>query len=411
MALADQLLAEFESLIGVDEAIKKKSRLPESSIIFEGENLQSSTLKSFISKNYPFCIDSIHTIDVSGEEDLMNKLKEKNLTVLENTEVDPYNNISTTIKTCYNDRHFLLVTAASNSANIKVSAYSKTLPENSILLEEIGEIAKAHIKDMDAKIMIHEFGWTQTGEITVDEYSFNPSMFDKLNSSFYPYIDVDLMFDVYDKSNESILFLAGLPGTGKSKLISLYMKHLTRNGENIRVFNVKSEMVLENSNFWSSLKSNEPQLVILDDFDSSLLPRSSARGKHNQTSAVTELLNFTDGIVECNSKFIITTNMAVHDVDTAILRKGRLFDAITMRKLNLEEGKDLLSDSIEDAEDVDKIMEKYTEGITPAEVAFEASNYIITKDISSNKKTSSYLLEDGISTVKNLKVSRKIGLK
>ena len=50
-----------------------------------------------------------------------------------------------------------------------------------------------------------------------------------------------------------------------------------------------------------------------------------------------QLLSFTDGVQKNKTKFIITTNQHFDDVDTALLRKGRLFDILEFRKLTNSE--------------------------------------------------------------------------
>jgi len=80
--------------------------------------------------------------------------------------------------------------------------------------------------------------------------------------------------------------------------------------DEVSVAYVKNEKILSTDEFWNNLSSQNYQLVILDDLDYALLPRTQAvsTGEDVDKNAfISQLLSFTDGIFENgnNTKFIM----------------------------------------------------------------------------------------------------------
>lgn len=92
--------------------------------------------------------------------------------------------------------------------------------------------------------------------------------------------------------------------------------------------------------FWRTLQKDLPDFVILDDLDYMLTKRDSevmTNDDAKKNAFLNQLLSYTDGVQKNRTKFIITTNQHFDDVDTALLRKGRLFDILEFRKLTNDE--------------------------------------------------------------------------
>ena len=139
--------------------------------------------------------------------------------------------------------------------------------------------------------------------------------------------------------------LTGKSGVVKSKLGSLAIDYLSRHTEkvNANVASASDVNVLSSDNFWSALVAEEIDLVILDDLDFMLTPRSEEQGITDVTKNrfISNFLSFTDGFKKNNVKFIITTNQSVDTIDTSLLRKGRMFDILELRELTNKEAKDV----------------------------------------------------------------------
>lgn len=183
--------------------------------------------------------------------------------------------------------------------------------------------------------------------------------------------------------------------------------------DEIAVVYVKNENVLSTDEFWNQLKSSEYQLVILDDLDYALLPRTQAVSSGEDVSKnafISQLLSFTDGIFENgnNTKFIITTNRDVSEIDTAVLRKGRTFDILNLRYLTPAESLVIWTDEYNlEKEEFMKIFGDRTE-IPASDLGAYAKDLISARAM--GVQTKPYILEDGISQYKTLKTETKIGM-
>ncbi len=173
---------------------------------------------------------------------------------------------------------------------------------------------------------------------------------------YYPFLDTKMMFEQFCTGSENILILFGDPGLGKTKFSNLLFKHLFQEPENIpydkleaipeldeQFFNVayvKSTDILAMDEFWRNIQKELPDFVILDDLDYMLTKRESevmTSDDAKKNAFLNQLLSFTDGVQKNRTKFIITTNQHFDDVDSALLRKGRLFDVLEFRKLTNSE--------------------------------------------------------------------------
>lgn len=242
--------------------------------------------------------------------------------------------------------------ANGNSREQWVGFYCKT--ESNLL--SVWNIYKKYIdKASNIQAYTHSFSIVN-GKLEENISELKYEDLDYITPDYYPYIDTKLMLDQFFTGAENILLLTGEPGLGKSKLSTLAIKHAFENPNIlpydklkineglddpfITVSFVKSPDVLADDSFWRKLEQLSPDFCIIDDLDYMLTKRDSEiHGREDaiRNAFLNQFLSFTDGVEKHNTKFIITTNQSFDDVDSALLRKGRLFDILELRKLDKEE--------------------------------------------------------------------------
>jgi len=157
------------------------------------------------------------------------------------------------------------------------------------------------------------------------------------------------------ENDKGIILLHGLPGTGKTT----YLRHL--------IGNIKKKILfvspgvagnLMNPEFIDLLIDNPNAVLIIEDAENIIMDR-----KIDSNSSVSNLLNISDGLLsDClNVQIICTFNSALHLVDSALLRKGRLIAKYEFDKLNIAKGQ-RLSDHLGHTK-------KITQPMTIAEIA------------------------------------------
>lgn len=280
----------------------------------------------------------------------------------------------------------------------------------------------------DNEVEIYTHSYYMNGN-TVQEHGkvFNYDDLKYLSKSYYPYLDIELMFDQFFTGAENILLVVGKPGLGKSKLSTLALKYAYENTDKlpydkfednpslesqyINVAFVKSISVLSTDKFWQTLESNAPDFVIIDDLDYMLTKRDSeiVTGEDVvKNQFLNQFLSFTDGVEKHKSKFIITTNQSYDDIDTALLRKGRLFDILELRALDNNEAKVIWMENGLDCNEFKKLFGD--DKILAADIGSEINKRLNKRLNGDNKATQSYVRESGISKVQRARRSKRIGL-
>ncbi|MBX2965657.1 MAG: AAA family ATPase [Cyclobacteriaceae bacterium] len=139
------------------------------------------------------------------------------------------------------------------------------------------------------------------------------------------------------KETNGLILLYGIPGTGKST----YIRYVTGCISKTIIFvppNIAQD--LSNPSFAKLLMRNPNSVIIIEDAEELLVSRN-----HERNAGISMLLNLTDGFLgaSLNIQFICTFNTGLQNIDTALLRKGRLNALYEFKPLTIEKSKSLLS--------------------------------------------------------------------
>lgn len=292
--------------------------------------------------------------------------------------------------------------------------------------QEVYEVFKKyeHIEN-DTIVNFNTLSVGQNGKVSEYNIQYKVSDFNDDSPLFYPYLDTDELFRQFTISEENILVISGAPGTGKTRAVNLYIKYLLENVElclehglyendgddssknSIGVCYVKNEELLSTDGLWEILTIRRPAIVFLDDSDHSLTSRNNevlTNEDHLKNKFLSQLLSFTDGITKNNVKFIITTNLPVESIDTAVLRKGRTFDILRFQTLSHDEAMHIWTEFGLEEKNFYKYFSDDESFIPACDLGSNISKE--KAEINSGIQNRTYVLRDGISILN--KTSKKV---
>lgn len=150
--------------------------------------------------------------------------------------------------------------------------------------------------------------------------------------AFWPYLDDTPIesSDKYMRSNASVFLLYGIPGTGKTQ----YLHEMIRRHKPSNVYLADSQEIFAHPGFLSFIHTmpEGSWLITEDSID-------MVRKRDNGNSLMDGILNATEGLCSSDIKFLISTNLtSMKEVDDALVRPGRTFDAIHFNKLTEDQG-------------------------------------------------------------------------
>ena len=144
-----------------------------------------------------------------------------------------------------------------------------------------------------------------------------------------------------ESENESgLMILHGDKGTGKST----YIRHLISSNPEKKFVYIPANLVnmLSQPNFSSFLMTLQDHIIILEDCEEAIKDRKA----NGSPAAVSLLLNLTDGLLSdgLGLKFICTFNDDVKNIDSALLRRGRLISKYEFKPLATDKANALLEE-------------------------------------------------------------------
>ncbi len=208
-------------------------------------------------------------------------------------------------------------------ARERATFFVATCGERSISLAVTQKLRKRFGTEKFARVV---WWWLQKGEPQRRSIVLDKSK--PVYREFYPWIadDIDDYFDRYLSSGASILFMMGPAGTGKTSLI----RHFIHTNHIGAMVTYEDDLLETDAMFVDFLTSKSEDVLVVEDADLMLGSREHAGNK-----LVARFLNISDGLVKFGGKKIIfTTNLDdFKNVDAALVRPGRCFDALAFRAL------------------------------------------------------------------------------
>lgn len=134
-----------------------------------------------------------------------------------------------------------------------------------------------------------------------------------------------------EKNSTGLTLLHGEMGTGKTTFIRYLTNKINRN---FILVNASMMSSLDTPNFINFLLHNKNSILIIEEAERLVVSRDNI----NSVSAISALLNLTDGILgDClNMQIICTFNTDITNIDKALLRKGRLVGMYKFDRLSLD---------------------------------------------------------------------------
>ncbi len=163
---------------------------------------------------------------------------------------------------------------------------------------------------------------------------------------------------INDQDRSGLVILHGEKGTGKTT----YIRHLINTHPERKFVFVPSGLItlLGEPSFGSFLLSLNNTVIILEDCENAIRDRKTSL--LGSSSAVSLLLNMTDGLLsdDLGIKFICTFNEDTKNIDSALMRKGRLISKYEFKPLAADKANVLLEElykkNTEDWTDDEKMM-------------------------------------------------------
>jgi hypothetical protein len=206
------------------------------------------------------------------------------------------------------------------------------------------EAAKARLLDKAGSTRITEpmftIDWHFLSSNGLDSASIEELATDVVHDGAYPDIEGGVMPFIkrYLDAKETVLVLQGPPGTGKTRLIRAILAEISRRkGEAARVMYTGDGKALQSDELFVRFITGDEDAFVMEDADHVMKPRADGNDHLHR------FLTIADGVVRAQGrKIIFSTNLPnVGDLDEALVRPGRCFARLFVRRLTGEEAQAL----------------------------------------------------------------------
>jgi GTPase SAR1 family protein len=191
---------------------------------------------------------------------------------------------------------------------------------------------KPNRKIPEIKLLVNSSGGmnTYTMKITKPKLAIE----DNYNDDLLP-VHQTILARLKHKSDKGLVLLHGKPGTGKTS----YIRYLiTQTRKNIIFLPPNMAAAITDPGLMGVLVQYPDSIFVIEDAENIIIDRN-----RQGNSSVSALLNLSDGLLsDClNIQIICSFNTDLTNVDTALLRKGRLIAKYEFRELEIRKAQAL----------------------------------------------------------------------
>jgi hypothetical protein len=206
------------------------------------------------------------------------------------------------------------------------------------------EATKEHILAKAGSTRITEpmftIDWHFVTSDGIDSAEIEELATDVVHNGAYPEIagGVHAFIARYLDAKETVLVLQGPPGTGKTRLIRAILAEISRRkGEPARAMYTGESKALQSDGLFVKFITGADDAFVMEDADHVMKPRADGNDHLHR------FLTIADGVVRSQGrKIIFSTNLPnVGDLDEALVRPGRCFARLFVRKLTPTEAQAL----------------------------------------------------------------------
>jgi len=180
---------------------------------------------------------------------------------------------------------------------------------------------------------------TMMNEYSLESFKINKTELDievNYNDDFLPVHDTIVSFLKTDLQS-GIILLHGKVGTGKTNYIRWLISEIDK-----KIIFIPPHMIsfISSPEFIPFISFHKDSIIIIEDCEELLKSRDDTSGA---SSGLSNLLNIGDGLLAdaFNFKIVCTFNTSLHNIDQAILRKGRLIAKYEFGNLSLQKTEEL----------------------------------------------------------------------